>query len=143
MKFPPAKCNRKIMMIIPEKIFDEVVAHARGEAPLEACGYLAGNAERVEKQVSMTNIDAAENHFRMDPMEQLKTVKAMRAEGLDLIGCWHSHPQTDPEPSAEDIRLAFDPVLFYAIVSLKEPKPEIRAFRIESGAVNPVTINVI
>ena len=44
----------------------------------------------------------------MDPKEQLKAIKDMRANGLTPLGNWHSHPETPARPSQEDIRLAYD-----------------------------------
>jgi proteasome lid subunit RPN8/RPN11 len=58
----------------------------------------------------------------------------MRAKGFVLLGNFHSHPETPARPSAEDIRLAFDPALSYIIISLKDEEPVLKSFIISGGA---------
>ena len=67
----------------------------------------------------------------MDPKEQLAAVKDMRANGLELLGNWHSHPESPSRPSEEDKRLAYDPTVNYLILSLMEEEPVLRAFAID------------
>lgn len=65
----------------------------------------------------------------MDPQEQLKAVKDMRAGGLKMLGNWHSHPETPSRPSQEDIRLSFDINATYMILSLQDKdSPVLKAF---------------
>ena len=40
---------------IPGYIFEDILEQARAEAPIEACGILAGSGGRVEKLYKMTN----------------------------------------------------------------------------------------
>ncbi len=57
----------------------------RKKLPQEACGLIAGSDygdERViEKVYYLTNIDASNEHFSLEPKEQLQAVKDMRARG--------------------------------------------------------------
>ncbi|MFC6750750.1 Mov34/MPN/PAD-1 family protein [Deinococcus aquaticus] len=41
-----------------------------------------------------------------DPLHLLRALKAMRAEGLELVGLYHSHPRGPDQPSLTDTRLA-------------------------------------
>lgn len=43
------------MLVIGENHIDEMIAHARRDAPDEACGLLAGRAGRIEKVYPMRN----------------------------------------------------------------------------------------
>jgi proteasome lid subunit RPN8/RPN11 len=70
----------------------------------------------------------------MAPEDQFKVIADMRKTGLALLGNFHSHPATPARPSEEDIRLAFDPSLSYVIISLQEPEPVLKSFRIQKGA---------
>ena len=85
----------------------------------------------------MTNTaDTPEKCYFMDSIEQLKVVKEIRKEELEMIGIYHSHPGSDAYPSARDVELAFYPAVAYIIVSLKnKQRPEIRAFRIVEGEI--------
>lgn len=130
-------------LYIPKAIFDEICLHAREEAPLEACGYLAGTGNRIKKLYRMRNADASEEHFSFYPEEQLATIKKAREERLEMIGAYHSHPYSPPRPSAEDIRLAYDPELIHLILSLLAPKPTLKAFLVKDGKPLEITVTII
>ena len=70
----------------------------------------------VEKVYLLTNIDHSNEHFTLDPKEQLAAVKDMRANGLMPLGNWHSHPESPSRPSEEDKRLAYDSKASYMIL---------------------------
>ena len=91
------------------------------------------NGNKIIKQVYLlTNIDHSNEHFSLDPKEQLLAVKDMRAKGIVPLGNWHSHPESPSRPSEEDKRLAYDPKASYMILSLMEKdKPVLNSFKIE------------
>ena len=116
--------------------FEKILAHARAEAPVEACGLIAGRIENgnklIDKVYILTNVDHAEEHFTLDPKEQLAAVKDMRANHLVPLGNWHSHPESPSRPSEEDKRLAYDPTVNYLILSLMDmDQPVLKAFDID------------
>lgn len=116
--------------------FEKILAHAMAEAPVEACGLIAGRIEDgnklIDKVYILTNVDHAEEHFTLDPKEQLAAVKDMRANGLVPLGNWHSHPVSPSRPSQEDKRLAYDSRASYLILSLMdENAPVLNSFHIE------------
>ena len=116
--------------------FEKILAHARAEAAVEACGLIAGRIEDgnrlIDKVYILTNVDHAEEHFTLDPKEQLAAVKDMRANGLVPLGNWHSHPVSPSRPSQEDKRLAYDSRASYLILSLMdENAPVLNSFHIE------------
>jgi len=127
---------------IPNDIYAEIVDQARAEAPIEACGMLAGSEGRASKLYRMTNADAANDHFMMTPEEQFAVVKDIRAEGLAMLAVYHSHPESPARPSEEDIRLALTPGVIYVIVSLASETPVIKGFIIDNGSVTEVPVTV-
>lgn len=132
------------MIKIPQHIHDDIIAHAREGFPLEVCGMLGGRDGEVSAIYRMTNTDQSNEHFMMDPKEQFRVVKDLRAKGLEMIAIYHSHPETPARPSEEDIRLALTPNVSYAIVSLADPaSPVLKSFRIAAGQVEPEEIIVI
>ncbi|MBP5603991.1 MAG: M67 family metallopeptidase, partial [Ruminiclostridium sp.] len=110
------------MIHVTKTDYEKIVTHAQKEAPVEACGLIAGHIENgdrfIEKVYILTNTDHAEEHFTLDPKEQLAAVKDMRANGLTPLGNWHSHPVSPSRPSDEDKRLAYDSTASYMILSL-------------------------
>ena len=129
-------------MKISREIVAQIFAQGRRETPNEACGYLAGKDGRVVKALALTNVDHSPEHFSLDPKEQFAAVRQLRAEGLALLGVYHTHPATPARPSAEDIRLAYDPSTVYVIASLQPGGQDIRAFRIRQGEVADETLAI-
>ncbi len=130
-------------MLIPENIRQEMIHLAQRDRPVETCGYLAGKGEEVQVIIPMTNVDQSSEHFSFDPKEQFQALKIARKQGLELIGVYHSHPASPARLSEEDLRLANDPGLIYAIISLAGPEVEIKAFRVESRNIHEVPISMI
>ena len=95
-----------------DHLYDEIVNYAKEHLPEEACGLLAGveteEGREIQKVYFLENKDHAEDHFTLDPRDQMNAIKDMRANGLKPLGNWHSHPSSPSRPSVEDIRLAFD-----------------------------------
>ncbi len=129
---------------IPADIFEQVVRQAVAEAPIEACGILAGSDGKVEKLCKMTNSDKSSAHFMMEPKEQFDVIKDIRSLGLEMLAIYHSHPSTPARPSAEDIRLALTPDVTYVIVSLQDSdNPTVKGFLIEDSNVTEVPVEVV
>ncbi|MHC4326389.1 MAG: M67 family metallopeptidase [Planctomycetota bacterium] len=129
---------------IPNNIFDDMLEQARAEAPIEACGILAGGNGRVEKLYKMTNVEKRRDHFMMAPAEQFAAVKDIRSASLDMLAVYHSHPETPARPSAEDIRLALTPGMIHVIVSLQGVNgPVVKGFQIEDGSINEVPVKIV
>jgi proteasome lid subunit RPN8/RPN11 len=132
------------MIEIPKAIHDDMIAHAQEGFPLEVCGILGGTGDTVSANYRMSNTDASNEHFMMDPREQFAVVKELRATGLALLAIYHSHPETPARPSEEDIKLALTPDVSYLIISLADAAaPDIKSFKISSGNVQIETIKVI
>jgi proteasome lid subunit RPN8/RPN11 len=126
--------------------YTAILNHARAALPNEACGLIAGknrdDSKTVEKVYLLTNADQSSEHFSIDPREQLAAIKDMRALGLTPLGNFHSHPASPARPSAEDIRLAFDPAASYLILSLATAEPVLKSFHVEHGTVVPETLEI-
>ena len=131
------------MITLPQSVYDEVVAHALKDTPIEACGYLAGINGEVKYAIPMKNTDESNEHFSFDPQEQFDAFKKTQKEGLRLISVYHSHPETPARPSEEDVRLAFDHNVSYIIVSLAGEVPDMKSFLIKNKTVEKEEINII
>jgi [CysO sulfur-carrier protein]-S-L-cysteine hydrolase len=132
------------MIRVPQSINDAMIAHSQEGFPLEVCGILGGVGGEVSAIYRMTNTDASNEHFMMDPKEQFAVVKDLRAKGLAMLAIYHSHPESPARPSEEDIRLALTPGVSYLIISLADQKaPVVKSFTIEGGKVAPEEIELI
>lgn len=119
--------------------WDELIAHAREEAPNECCGYL-----RVDDG-AVGEVFRAENPRRSPYGYELDHRSLFAANELDDAGhgvaIYHSHPRSPAEPSQTDINLATYPHWVYVIVSL-DGEPHIRAWRIADGRVDEEPIEL-
>jgi proteasome lid subunit RPN8/RPN11 len=126
------------MITLTKKQFDELAEYAATMLPNEACGLIAGvkngEGKEVKKIYFLPNEDLSPEHYTISPAEQLKAIKDMRANGLALLGNWHSHPQTPSRMSGEDIALARDPKASYLILSLQDrERPVLHSFTVKEN----------
>ena len=126
------------MIKLTRSDYEKILAHAEKELPDEACGLIAGTIEGDDKLIKkvylLTNTDHSNEHFSMDPKEQLAAIRDMRANGLVPLGNWHSHPESPSRPSEEDKRLAYDSKASYMILSLMDRENQVlNSFRVEGS----------
>jgi proteasome lid subunit RPN8/RPN11 len=132
-------------MRVPKPLIDEMIAHAREEAPNECCGVIAvedGQLRRAARLHRAVNIAASPLRFEVDGRELLHAIEAIERDGYELGGIYHSHTRTEPYPSQTDISFAANwPGLEWIIVGLAggEPPP-VRSYLITRGAVEEVAI---
>ena len=116
-------------------------------APEEACGLLSGQIEariyRVAAVIPTTNELHSPVRYRIDPHEQIAAFNRIDAQGLELVGIYHSHPAGPPGPSPTDIAEAYYPEAVYLIWSSPAGDWQCTAFLIQDGQVTPVEISVI
>ncbi|ALA58818.1 Mov34/MPN/PAD-1 family protein [Nitrospira moscoviensis] len=134
-------------LVIPQRILDDIVAHARELAPHECCGLLAGTDRTVTTLYRIKNIVATEGaqnlssfdpakvaHLeRLSPAERAEIAfvmdmhdfsaakKDMRNKGLDLQVVYHSHPHDPARPSVTDIKIATDYEEIWPKINLPAP----------------------
>ena len=124
-----------LMIKLSKSDYEKILKHAESELPNEACGLIGGVTEGGDKLIKkvylLTNTDHSNEHFSMDPKEQLAAIKDMRANGFVPLGNWHSHPESPSRPSDEDKRLAYDSKASYMILSLmNREEPVLNSFHI-------------
>ncbi len=111
--------------------------------PEEACGLLGGRANRVCIVAPVVNILKSSFRYRMDPQEQLRVFQQFDAQGMDVIGIYHSHPAGPSHPSKRDIEEAYYPEASYLIWSKIRGNWGCRAFFILSGVYSEMEIRLI
>ena len=123
------------MEFAPEHI-EEIVAHAREEAPNECCGLLAGRNGRSERVFRMANAARSPLRFEVAPLEVMRTLEAIDEAGLEVSALYHSHTRTAPYPSQTDVTFAEAwPGTPWIIVGLAEGDAEVRTYRIDGANV--------
>jgi len=110
-------------VIVPQEIYQSMRRHGEETYPHECCGFLLGLAQDGEQRIvearrqSNERLDSPQNRFRIAPEEFRAAEKAARAAGLQLVGIYHSHPDSPARPSEFDREHAW-PWFSYIIVSV-------------------------
>ncbi|KAA1248874.1 M67 family metallopeptidase [Mycobacterium simiae] len=134
------------MLVIRADLVDAMVAHARRDHPIEACGVLAGREYfgRPERHIPMCNAEGSPRFYRFDSVEQLSVWRAMETAGEVPVVIYHSHTATEAFPSRVDVNLAAEPEAHYVLVSTRDPdRDELRSYRISDGAVTEESVHVV
>jgi proteasome lid subunit RPN8/RPN11 len=122
-------------MQIARQLYEDIVAHARAEAPNECCGMIASRDGQAVKVYRATNAAASPLRYEIDGAEQYRIQMEIDDADLDLGAIYHSHTRTAPYPSQTDINLAFYPECLYVIVGLANAEADVRAYTIRDGQV--------
>ena len=122
-----------------------MLGHAYDGLPDEACGLIAGppGTDRATVFYPCRNAAASSRVYTIDPQDHLRADRDAERRGLEINGVVHSHTHTVAYPSPTDVAQAPDPSWHYVIVSLREPEPVLRSYRIVDGAIaeEPVALS--
>ena len=123
------------MVVIPADVRGELEAHAREEAPNEACGLVVMNDGTAERYVRGRNAAASPYRFELDIDPD---TWFLEDEGYELA-VFHSHVSSPPRPSRTDVEniglWAGRPYLIYTVRT-----DELAAWTIANGSIEPLPI---
>jgi [CysO sulfur-carrier protein]-S-L-cysteine hydrolase len=126
---------------IPKSIYEEMVRHAREDAPNECCGLIGGEDGEAKTLYRGRNAEASPLRYNLDPHDQFRIMTEMEERGEELSAIYHSHTGSPAYPSQTDINLAAYPDTVYLIVSLVEGE-DLRGFNIRDDEVTEVDLVV-
>jgi proteasome lid subunit RPN8/RPN11 len=135
-------------LMISTAIADELLAHARAEAPNEACGILAGirASGRATAYHPARNADASPFVYTVHPDDLVRIVLGIEDAGEDLVAIFHSHTRSPAVPSPTDRRQAMYPDAFHLLASLVDPDvmpmQALRAWRIRDGEATEAPLRI-
>lgn len=140
--------------LLPEVRIDRealttIVAHARRETPNECCGLLVGRPGEILEAVPTSNgaPDPA-RRYEISPVDYFGQIKRCRrineaqSESFAVLGAYHSHPRSGPEPSETDTAQAFRAFVFVIVGLGGGGGMAIRAYRLQDGQLSPVELIV-
>jgi proteasome lid subunit RPN8/RPN11 len=129
-------------MRISRQLYDQMVDHARADAPNECCGMIASRDGEAVEVYPAVNAAASPLRYEIDGAEQYRIQMAIDDAQLDLGAIYHSHTRSAPYPSQTDINLAFYPEALYVIVGLADGEADVRAYEIRDGQVADAELRV-
>lgn len=129
---------------VRREILEELLAQTRADPKLECCGLLSGREGVVTRIHPAPNALASATEYEISPADLFAIMRAMRADGLELMGIYHSHPTGENRLSARDIDRAYYPHAAYFVLSPLggAPRP-IRAFSICQGRAGEFDIEAV
>ena len=98
--------NKLKCIVLTQKEKDKLITYAIERQPNESCAMLLG--EKIDdawnvKEVFLTeNIDKSHTNFTISPEELLKGYQLAEKMHLELVGVFHSHPNSNAIPSSTD-----------------------------------------
>ena len=85
----------------------------QSEHPRECCGLLVGTAQAILRAVPVENVAVDPfRRYEIAPEAYLAEIKRCREQGGAVVGGYHSHPRSAPEPSPTDLEAAFPEFIF-------------------------------
>ena len=129
-------------MKVPQDVYEELLAHAREDAPNECCGLIGGRDGVAQTVYRARNAEASPLRYNLDPQDQFRIMTEMEEKGEELSAIYHSHTASPAYPSQTDINLAAYPDALYLIVSLAEGEKDLRGFEITDGEVTEVELAI-
>jgi len=128
---------------ISRALLDELIAHARADAPDECCGIVSARDGEAVAVHRVPNAAASPLRYEMDGREQYRVMDEIESAGLELAAIYHSHTRSAPYPSQTDVNLAaWWPDQLYVIVGLV-PEVDVRAYRIVDGEITESPLEVV
>jgi [CysO sulfur-carrier protein]-S-L-cysteine hydrolase len=125
---------------VPVSIYDDLVAQARSEVPVECCGLLAGRLPafdskparaKVERRYPLVNELQSPREFLSESRSMFDAMRDMERRGLEVLAVYHSHPQSPPTPSRKDLEWSYSSQVVHLILSLATATPELRGWWLE------------
>ena len=93
-------------VVLAQKEKDQLITHAIEQQPHESCAMLLGkkvdDAWNIKEIFLTQNIDNSQINFTISPEELLKGYQLAEKMHLELVGIFHSHPNSDTTPSDTD-----------------------------------------
>ena len=130
---------------IPDDLLRQIHAHGVETYPHECCGALlgrnaAGKASEGREILAVLALenqrdDSPRNRFAVAPRDVIDAERAAQANGLEVVGWYHSHPDHPALPSDYDREHAW-PWYSYVIVKVEKGKArEMTSWRLKEDRI--------
>lgn len=128
-------------LLLPAELAGQIVSLAEITYPFEACGLLIGqqiDATVVVEQITYgRNLEstsfqgvAQPRGFLLDPEDFLAADRVARSAGRDIVGVWHSHPDTPAQPTEREHQSAWAGYSYLMVAVSAAGAAELRSWRL-------------
>ncbi len=123
---------------IPSRLYEEMLAQAVSQLPNECCGLLGGREGHVTHRYPISNALGSPTRYESEPRALFAAFKDMRAQGIELLAIYHSHPTAEPVPSRTDLeRNFYGAEVVHLIVSLVQRPAVVRGWHLAETSFSP------
>jgi proteasome lid subunit RPN8/RPN11 len=132
---------------LPDEFAARVLLAASRAFPNECCGLIEGtdadDGWRTHAIHEAKNIaEDPQRRFLIDPQAQFDLIHRLRETNTRIIGCFHSHPNGDPSPSATDRAEAYESDFLYLIAAGTAAMFTLKAYLFtDATGFSPLTIS--
>ena len=119
---------QKIIISISDKKL--LTEHAENEKPNESCAILFGKGDTVSEIFFTKNIEESPVNFTISNEQLIEGYKIAEEKKIDVIGIFHSHPNSEAYPSNTDKKFMQSNPVTWVIYS--GANKEFRAYLLES-----------
>jgi proteasome lid subunit RPN8/RPN11 len=114
----------EVLILAPE-LRAQILREAKAAFPRECCGLIEGVRDRAVVRATALyparNLSPEADRFEIDPADHFAALRAARARGHDIVGCYHSHPGGKAEPSRRDADGAAERGFLWLIAAAASP----------------------
>lgn len=130
-------------IVFSKNQLDILIKHARQNAPNESCAIIFGKHENdrlITREIVLTNnIEESPVRFAISSDELIKAYEHAERNDLDIIGIFHSHPDSAAYPSAMDRNyMEINPIPWIIFSNLTD---EFKCYILESTIV-PIVVTI-
>ena len=107
--------------------------YSENEKPNESCAILFGKNNQILDIFLAENIDKSPVNFTISNKQLIEAYKIAEDKKMDVVGIFHSHPNSDAYPSNTDKKfMQSNPVVWIIYSGINK---NFRAFILESNAI--------
>ncbi|MDQ2696098.1 MAG: M67 family metallopeptidase [Pseudomonadota bacterium] len=123
-------------LYLPDSVRRQLEAWTAQGYPYETCGVLVGTQQegevRVQRAVQARNLNTGRARDRYDlAMDDYAAAEdAAVADGLDIVGIWHSHPDHPARPSETDRQRAWGGWSYVIVAVHQGQAVDLRSWRL-------------
>ena len=128
------KCRIDLQEIILKQAEKKILSqYSENQKPNESCAILFGKNNQVLEVFLTENIDESPVNFTISNKQLIEGYKIAEDKKMDVIGIFHSHPNSDAFPSNTDKKfMQSNPVVWIIYSGINK---NFRAFILESDTI--------
>jgi desampylase len=133
------------VLVLPPAFRTQIIGEAVAAWPRECCGLIEG-IRRGQTIIATAlhparNLAETDDRFEIDPAAHIRLLKSARAADHTIVGCYHSHPAGEAQPSPRDLEGASEAGFVWLIAALAPgADPQIGGFVFDGVRFEPLQL---